>query len=142
MEGVKLSPDKFAASLEKLVTDSRFRATLKTEPLETLKEMGVEITDKKRALKVAQRLSSGGEMVASLNGAIPLTNGAPQPSTGVEILSYVDVGVDVVVDTTVLLAAEVEQTEKAIQALNVAKMRKALTKKARKPSRRRVSKSK
>jgi hypothetical protein len=118
-QDVKFSGKKFAEGVDRMLTDVKFRERLKTRPIETLPQFGIEIKDKKRAAVVARRLSRA---AARRGVAEPLPNG---PLVGAEVEVTVEIAVEVA--AIILADKEAEGAVKAIQRANIAKMRKGLS---------------
>jgi hypothetical protein len=117
-DGVKLDGQRFAETLDRLVSDSEFREALRTRPAEMLPQMGIEIEDPKRAHLVAERLAHGGdkaELAMLPNSAIAVT--------------AVEVSVEAV--TVALADKQVEEATFRIQQDNVERMRQQLAKSKR-----------
>jgi hypothetical protein len=112
-EGVRISPQKFAAALDAIVTSGKLRAELERRPVETLQEFGIEIADRTRAELVGRRLSD----------AIPFERPGAARGLGQVAETYVHVGVDVAVSVvvSVVVGTVVDETLEEVAKVNIAK---------------------
>ncbi len=131
MPEVRFSGAQFAEALDRIVSDPEFREALRTRPTEMLPELGIEIEDRDRAERVAQRLVRGGERAAARAGA-ELPDVEPlitaEPSVNVLVFAAIEPAVDSAVEVVaaILVDREVEEALEKIQDANVRKMRERL----------------